>query len=248
MRVEGKVALISGAARGLGAAQARLLAQEGAKVAIGDIREADARRVQQEIVGAGGDALFVQLDVTREEDWRRAVAAVVGGFGKLSVLVNNAGVHHRAGIEEATEGDWDSVMAVNAKGTFLGTKTAVPAMRAAGGGSIVNISSTAGLVGGRISAAYGPSKAAVRLFTKTTALQYAKDGIRANSVHPGPAQTDMLASVYPGDELQERVSQVPLRRFATPLDIAYGVLFLASDESSYMTGSELVIDGGVTAQ
>ena len=249
MRLEGKVALISGGARGLGAAEARLMAAEGAKVAIGDLREDQGRRLAADIGEDGGDAVFVNLDVTSEADWTRAVQAVVDLFGKLNVLVNNAGIHNLKRIEEATQEEWDKVMEVNAKGVFLGTKAAIPAMRSAGGGAIVNISSTSGIVGSVISAAYNPSKAAVRLFTKSTALQHAKDGIRANSVHPGPAETDMLRSIYTTREaLHQRGLQLPLGRFGTPEDIAYGVLFLASDESSYMTGAELVIDGGMTAQ
>ena len=249
MRLEGKVALISGGARGLGAAEARLMASEGARVAIGDLREDQGQTLVREIGEDGGDTMFVRLDVTSEDDWTRGVKAVVDRFGKLNVLVNNAGIHNLKRIEEATQEDWDRVMEVNAKGVFLGTKAAIPAMRSAGGGAIVNISSTAGIVGSVISAAYNPSKAAVRLFTKSTALQHAKDGIRANSVHPGPAETDMLRSIYTTQEsLHERGLQLPLGRFGRPDDIAYGVLFLASDESSYMTGSELVIDGGMTAQ
>ena len=249
MRLEGKVALISGGARGLGAAEARLMASEGARVAIGDLREDQGQTLVREIGEDGGDTMFVRLDVTSEDDWTRAVKAVVDRFGKLNVLVNNAGIHNLKRIEEATQEDWDRVMEVNAKGVFLGTKAAIPAMRSAGGGAIVNISSTAGIVGSVISAAYNPSKAAVRLFTKSTALQHAKDGIRANSVHPGPAETDMLRSIYTTQEsLHERGLQLPLGRFGRSDDIAYGVLFLASDESSYMTGSELVIDGGMTAQ
>ena len=249
MRLEGKVALISGGARGLGAAEARLMASEGARVAIGDLREDQGQTLVREIGEHGGDAMFVRLDVTSEDNWTGAVQAVVDRFGKMNVLVNNAGIHNLKRIEEATQEDWDRVMEVNAKGVFLGTKAAIPAMRSAGGGAIVNISSTAGIVGSVISAAYNPSKAAVRLFTKSTALQHAKDGIRANSVHPGPAETDMLRSIYTTQEsLHERGLQLPLGRFGRPDDIAYGVLFLASDESSYMTGSELVIDGGMTAQ
>jgi NAD(P)-dependent dehydrogenase (short-subunit alcohol dehydrogenase family) len=249
LRLEGKACLISGGGKGLGAAQARLFAREGAKVAIGDILEDEGRRVVAEIVEVGGDALFVRLDVTDDSDWGSAVRAVVSAFGGLDVLVNNAGIYHRATVEETSVDDWDRVMAVNAKGVFLGTKAAIPAMRRSGGGAIVNLSSIAGLVGGPISTAYNASKGAVRLLTKATAVQYAEEGIRANSVHPGPTTTEMLRQILPTEELREaRIDITPLGRFGSPDDVAYGVLFLASDEASFVTGAELVIDGGATAQ
>ena len=249
-RLDGKVVLISGGARGQGAAEARMFAQEGAKVVIGDVLDAEGTSVAAEIAESGGDALFVHLDVTDEEDWRNAIAAAVSSFGKLDVLVNNAGIWRRGRVEDTTVEDWDTIMDVNAKGVFLGTKQAIPEMRKAGGGSIINISSTAGLVGGPRSSAYTASKGAVRLFTKATAIQYAKEGIRANSIHPGPIETAMIQQVWQGDEQnrEEAIARTPLGRIGTPEDIAYGALFLASDESSFMTGSELVIDGGSTAQ
>ncbi len=200
MRLEGKVALISGGARGMGAAEARLFAQEGAKVVIGDVLDAEGTRVAAEIAESGGDALFVHLDVTDEEDWRSAIGAAVSSFGKLDVLVNNAGIWRRGRVEDTTVEDWDTIMDVNAKGVFLGTKLAIPEMRKAGGGSIINISSTAGLVGSSRGSAYSASKGAVRLFTKATAIQYAKEGIRANSIHPGPIETAMIQQVWQGDE------------------------------------------------
>ena len=249
MRLEGKVAIISGGARGMGAVEARLFAREGASVCIADILEDEGRRLEAEIAEAGGHAIFVRLDVTNEDDWQHAVDSVVSSFGKLDVLVNNAGIYQMATVEETTVEGWDRVLDVNAKGVFLGIRASIPAMRDAGGGSIVNISSVAGLLGSRMSTAYNASKGAVRLLTKTTAIQYARDGIRANSVHPGPIDTDMLAQVYTGPEGREqRRSQIPLARIGTAEDVANGVLFLASDESSYMTGSELVIDGGWSAQ
>ena len=249
-RLDGKVAIISGGARGQGAAEARIFAREGAKVVIGDILDAEGTRVAAEISESGGDALYVHLDVTQEEDWRSAVEAAVSSFGKLDILVNNAGIWRRGRVEDTTVEDWDMIMDVNAKGVFLGTKLAIPEMRKAGGGSIINISSTAGLVGGPRSSAYTASKGAVRLFTKATAVQYAREGIRANSVHPGPIDTPMIQQVWQGEEQSREaaLARTPLGRIGTPEDIAYGVLFLASDESSFMTGSELVIDGGSTAQ
>ena len=251
-RMDGKVALISGGAQGMGAAEARIFAQEGAKVVIGDVRDAEGTSVAAEIAESGGDALFVHLDVTNEEGWRSAIEAAVTAFGKLDVLVNNAGIWRGGRVEETTVEDWDAVLDVNAKGVFLGTKLAIPEMRKAGGGSIINISSTAGLVGSSRNAAsaYTASKGAVRLFTKATAVQYANEGIRANSVHPGAVDTPMIQQVWRGGEQngEEATIRNPLGRIGTPEDVAYGVLFLASDESSFMTGSELVIDGGGTAQ
>ncbi len=249
MRLEGKVAMISGGARGMGAAEARLFAGQGAAVVIGDVLEEEGRRVEAEIVGTGGRALFVRLDVTSEADWTRAVAETVDRFGALNVLVNNAAILRTEAVLETTEEAWDSVMSVNAKGVFLGTKAVIPEMRRAGGGSIVNISSGAGITGSRQSAAYHASKGAVRIFTKAAAVQYAPENIRVNSVHPGPIDTDMLAmSNRNPARVTEPGREVPLGRPGRPEEVAYGVLYLASDESSYVTGSELVIDGGRTAQ
>ena len=249
MRLEGKVALISGGARGQGAAEARLFAEEGAKVVIGDILDEEGARVAAEIAEAGGDAFFVHLDVTSEEDWRRAIEGAVSSFGKLNVLVNNAGIWRRGRVEDTTAEEWDLVLDVNAKGVFLGTKLAIPEMRKARGGSIINISSTAGLVGSPRSTAYSASKGAVRLFTKATAVQYGKESIRANSIHPGPIDTPMGDQVWPdADSRTASIARTAIGRMGTPQDIAYGALYLASDESSFVTGSELVIDGGVTAQ
>ena len=250
MRLEGKVALISGGARGQGAAEAKLFAGEGAKVVFGDILDDLGKQVEAEIHEVGGEALYIHLDVTNAADWASAVEAAVSRYGRLDVLVNNAGITIRKNVEDTTEEDWDRIMAINAKGVFLGTKQAIPAMRESGGGSIVNISSTAGLVGSPYSgASYAATKGAVRLFTKATAIQYAKEGIRCNSVHPGlletPMTQDMLADAA---HREERTRRIPLGRVGTAEDIAYGVLYLASDESSFVTGSELVIDGGATAQ
>jgi NAD(P)-dependent dehydrogenase (short-subunit alcohol dehydrogenase family) len=248
--MDGKVALISGGARGQGAAEARLFAQEGAKVVIGDLLDVDGMRVAAEIAELGGEAVYVHLDVTREEDWQSAVQAAVSAFGKLDVLVNNAGIWRRGRVEDTTVEDWDAVQNVNSKGVFLGAKAAIPEMRKAGGGSVINISSTAGLVGGPRSTAYTASKGAVRLFTKAAAIQYAGEGIRSNSIHPGPIDTEMIQQVWQGEDnsREESIARTPLGRVGTVDDIAYGALFLASDESSFMTGSELVIDGGSTAQ
>jgi len=249
MRLENKVALISGGARGMGAVEAKLFAEEGAKVIIGDILEEEGRKVEAEINEAGGECVFVSLDVSSEEAWQNAVNEAVSRYGKLDILVNNAGIYRAHNVEETTSDEWDQVMDINAKGVFLGTKHAIPAMRDAGGGSIVNISSVAGLVGSRATSAYNASKGAVRLLTKSTAIQYASDGIRANSVHPGTIETPMTEGFLADPSMrQDRMDRTPIGRLGKPEDVAYGALFLASDEASFMTGSELVIDGGRTAE
>ena len=250
-KLDGKVALISGGARGQGAAEAKTFAMEGAKVVFGDILDEAGGQVEADIRAAGGEAVYVHLDVTSEADWSRAVQEAVNRFGKLNILVNNAGIIiPRVPIEERTADEWDRVMAVNAKGVFLGTKHAIPAMRRAGGGSIVNISSVAG-IGQSLhqEPAYAASKGAVRIFTKVTASQHAKDRIRCNSVHPGPIDTEMLRIAMPDPQvLDQRLGRVPLGRMGMVEEIVAGVLFLASDDASYMTGAELVIDGGALAQ
>jgi cyclopentanol dehydrogenase len=218
-------------------------------VVIGDVLEEEGRETAAQIAEAGGRVLFVPVDVTSEDDWRRAVQATVGTYDKLDVLVNNAGISSRTNVEETPEDLWDRVMAVNAKGVFLGTKLAIPEMRKAGGGSIINISSIYGIVGSDTSISYHASKGAVRIFTKATAIQYAGDGIRVNSVHPGFVDSPMTERYHalPGVRAA-RLAGTPIGRLGTPEDIAAGILYLASDESSFVTGSELVIDGGWTAQ
>jgi len=250
MRLEGKVALISGGARGMGAEAGRLFAKEGAKVVLGDVLETEGKTTVEEIRAAGGEATFVRLDVTSESDWAAAVTEAERWYGKLDVLVNNAGIGGGNRIEDTTLADWERIMAVNSTGVFLGTRAVIPAMRRAGGGSIVNISSQLGLVGtDNSSPQYQASKGAVRLLTKATAIQYAKDGIRANSVHPGPIVTAMTERRRADPETYRlTVSRIPLGRYGQPVEVALGVLYLASDEASFVTGSELVIDGGWTAQ
>ena len=248
-RLEGKVALISGGARGQGAVEARMFAEEGASVVIGDILDDQGRQTEAELQELGYNVTYVHLDVTSESDWEAAVQSAVDTYGKLDVLLNNAGILIRKNIEETTEDDWDRIFAVNAKGVFLGTKAAIPAMRNSGGGSIINISSTAGLVGSpNGSASYTATKGAVRLFTKSTAIQHAREGIRCNSIHPGPIETDMIADTLNDPaNMALRMQRLPLGRVGKPSEIAYGAIYLASDESSFVTGSELVIDGGTTA-
>ena len=249
MRLQGKVAIITGGARGQGEAEARMFAREGAKVVFGDVLDDDGRRVEAEIAAAGGEAVYVRLDVTDEDSWREAVGTAVSRFGKVDILVNNAGIASWNAGDDASVEEWDRLMEVNAKGVFLGTRAVIPAMRAAGGGSIINISSISGMVGQtNIHPGYNASKGAVRILTKSTAVQHAAEGIRCNSIHPGPVKTPMTERSWSNPEwLQATERRTPLGRYAEPDEIAYGVLFLASDESSFMTGSEMVIDGGMTA-
>ncbi len=249
MRLEDKVAFISGGARGMGAAIAKLFAREGAKVVIGDVLEEEGRKTEAEINETVGECLFVRLDVTSEAEWQQAVASTVAHFGKLDVLVNNAGTYRTGLVEEITSEQWDQDLDTNAKGAFLGTKHAIPEMRKAGGGSMINIASVAALVGSmEASCTYTMSKAAIRLLTKSTAVQYGREGIRANSIHPGSTETMMNAYLMEDEEYrQEMFNMIPLGRQGQPEEVAYGALYLASDESSFVTGSDLVIDGGLTA-
>ncbi|HIM38255.1 MAG TPA: glucose 1-dehydrogenase [Dehalococcoidia bacterium] len=248
MRLENKVAFISGGGRGMGEVMAKLFAQEGASVVIGDVLEDEGKQVEAAINETGGNCLFVRLDVTDESQWQQGVAATVARFGKLDILINNAGIYRTNKIENTSAEEWDQVLAINGKGVFLGTKAAIPEMRKAGGGSIINLSSVAGLVGSADSGAYNASKGAVRLLTKSTSIQYAKEGIRANSIHPGTIDTPMTADLLSGEGRRDRINRTPLRRLGRADDVAYGALYLASDEASFVTGSELVIDGGRTAE
>ena len=254
MRLEGKVALITGGARGMGAAEAKLFSREGAKVVIADILEDEGRQTEAETNETGGDAIFIKLDVSQQSDWDAAIERTVEQFSKLDVIVNNAGIASGFTIEETTVEHWDQIMDVNAKGVFLGTKASIAQMLSQGrGGSIINISSVSGMIGQKgVSAAYNASKGAVRIFTKSAAVQYASDGIRVNSIHPGGTVTPMTQQVWQGSEIDDDgfvlAPEIPLGRAAKPEEIAYGALYLASDDSSYVTGAELVIDGGVTAQ
>ena len=212
--------------------------------------EAEGKQTEAEINEAGGECLFVNLNVASEDSWAEAITATVARFGKLDVMVNNAGVVSRGVLEDTTVDEWDRVMDINAKGVFLGTKAAIPEMRKVGGGSIINISSMSGMVGqSYIQPVYNASKGAVRIFTKSAAVQYARENIRVNSVHPGPIDTPMAGERLNDPQLQREADErSPLGRTAHPIEVAYGVLYLASDESSFVTGAELVIDGGATAQ
>ena len=249
MRLAGKVALITGGASGMGQSEATLFAREGARIAVADVLGAQGRDVADSIVKAGGQARFVELDVTSEAAWQYAVASTVKAFGKLDVLVNNAGISGSFDPDTMSTTAWDTLMSVNAKGVFLGMKHAIPAMQAAGGGAIVNISSISGFVGqDKLHMAYNASKGAVRIMTKSAAVQYAKDGIRVNSVHPGimpPMRTSKMSADPAWREKSLRA--VPMKREGRVEEVAYAVLFLASDEASYITGTELVVDGGYLA-
>ncbi len=253
-RLKGKVALISGAARGQGACEARLFVDEGAQVVMGDVLDEEGRRVADEINQKAGArrAVYVHLDVSSFSQWEQAVATAESAFGGLHVLVNNAGVSSRqpgSGIrvEDTTEEAWQRIIDVNAKGVWLGMKAAIPALRRAGGGSIINISSISGMLGLPGGMAYNSSKGAVRIVTKNAALDYAREKIRVNSVHPGFIDTPMTADL-PAERKSAMVDATPVGRPGTSEDIAHGVLYLASDEASFVTGAELVIDGGYTAR
>ena len=254
-RVEGKVAIVTGGALGIGRAICLLLAKEGAKVAVTDVLDKEGKEVVDEIKAAGGIAEYWHLDVAKEEEVKKVFADVAREFGKIDVLVNNAGI---SGVnkptDEVTEEEWDKVMNVNVKGVFFCSKHAIPYMQKAGGGSIINLSSIYGLVGAPDVPPYHASKGAIRLMSKTDALIYAKDNIRVNSVHPGYIWTPMVenhlksSGIDPEEGRKQLASLHPIGHVGEPIDIAYGVVYLASDESKFVTGSELVIDGGYTAQ
>jgi len=245
VRLENKVALISGAASGMGESAARLFAREGAKVVVADILEAEGKAVAKQIVSDGGDAIFVALDVTSEAQWQAAINETVSRYARLDILVNNAGLS--GAVPDRMDVDYfDKLMAVNARGNFLGMKTAISQMQKAGGGSIVNLSSISGIIGQEfVHMGYNGAKGAIRLMTKSAAVQYAQDGIRVNSVHPG-LMPPMRSSVSAADpKLREKVIEtIPMRRAGRAEEAAYAILFLASDEASYITGAELVVDGG----
>lgn len=263
--LEGKVALISGAARGIGAQTARRMAEAGAKVVIGDVLEARAKETAAEISAAGGEALFVALDVTQEAAWSGAVAAATETYGGLDILVNNAGIFLGREFQDVTDEDWDRIVAINLKGVYLGTKLCAPALRERAktsqhGSAIVNLASVAGLVVSQLDPVYSMTKGGVTLFTKSTALAFGRAGdrIRVNSIHPGVIETDMGEQTFVSraaqlgtndvDQARERsVAFHPIGRHGTADDIALGIVFLASDDAGFMTGSALVVDGGMTA-
>ena len=246
-RVAGKVVLVTGAGSGIGRATATLLAEEGATVIATDVNQAGGQETVRKI---GAKARFVAHDTSKETDWQRVIDDILAREGRLDGLVNNAGISgpFPSTFETETVEQWQRILSVNVQGVFLGCKHAVPALRKAGGGSIVNVSSLAAFLGTPKLAAYGASKGAVRQFTKSVAIDCAKHRIRCNSVHPGIIQTPMGDTVMPDEKARERsLRSVPLRVLGEPRDIAYGILYLVSDESRFVTGSELVIDGGMNA-
>lgn len=248
-RLENKVAIITGAAGGMGKADALLFAKEGAKIVLTDIQEDKIKQVAEEIVQSGGEAIGLAHNVTSEEDWKRVVDQAVATFGKVDILVNNAGISSATPFLETDVELWNKVMNINLTSVFLGQKEVIPHMIQQGGGSIVNISSIAGLTGGSGTGPYTASKGAVRMLTKATAVDYAKHNIRANSVHPGFIRTPMTTDMMNDEKMKAWfLSMSPLPRLGEAEDIAKGVLFLASDESSYITGIELPIDGGYSAK
>ena len=250
MRLENKVALITGGASGMGASMARIFAREGAKVAVADMLEEEGQQVAAEITQANGAAIFHKLDVTSEAEWREAIDATLAAFGRLDILVNDAGISGSA-VEDLFDTEaWDRLMTVNATGTFLGMKLAIPIMKEAGGGSIVNISSISGVTGQRgIHVGYNASKGAVRTLTKSAAVQYGRDNIRVNSVHPGlmPPMRTSGRTADPALRAKWIETSVPMGRAGRVEEVANAVLFLASDEASYITGVELYVDGGFLA-
>lgn len=249
-RVKGKAAIVTGAAGGMGAAFCQLLASEGARVAATDIDEKGGTETASRIQQEGGEAIFIKHDVTSEKDWAAVMEKTLAEYGRLDILVNNAGIMYQKEIKDTTLEEWHKMLGVNLDSVFLGTKYAVEPMRKSGGGSIVNISSIAGIIGtADDTAQYIAAKGGVRAFTKAAAIEFSKRAhdynIRVNSVHPGPTKTSMIKNMP--EEVKNYIIKLPvLQRFADPVEIANGVLFLASDESSYITGAELVIDGGWT--
>lgn len=248
-RLANKVAIITGAAGGMGKADALLFAKEGAKVAITDLQEDKIKEVVAEIQASGGEAIGFKQNVASEEDWIRVVDETVKKFGKIDILVNNAGISNATPFMDMTVEGWEKTMSINVTSIFLGQKYVIPHMIEAGGGSIINISSIAGLTGGSGAGPYTASKGAVRMLTKATAVDFAKHNIRCNSIHPGFIETPMSIDLFKDEKMTQWFqSMTPLPRLGKAEDIANGVLFLASDESSFITGIELPIDGGYYAK
>lgn len=245
-RLSGKVAIITGAALGMGAAEAKLFAKEGAKVVATDIKDDVLQEVINEIKASGGEAIGLKHNVVSEDEWKNVIQTAVDAYGKVDILVNNAGIASPKTMAQMEMAEWNKVMDINLNGCVLGMKNVIPEMQKAGGGSLINISSIGGIVGMAGSSPYTAAKGALRALSKSAAVEYGKDKIRVNSVHPGIIETPMTADSF-NDALPFYKTFTQLPYFGQPEDVAYGVLFLASDESRFMTGAELVIDGGWTA-
>ncbi|MCI1553410.1 MAG: glucose 1-dehydrogenase [Levilactobacillus sp.] len=242
-KLDGKVAIITGAAQGMGAAHAKLFVKEGAKVVITDVKEAEGTQLAQEL---GDAAIFIQHDVSSAADWQKVVDQTKATFGRIDILVNNAGITFAKGLQDISEEDYIKIFKINQLGTFLGVKTVAKEMVAQHAGSIVNISSLNGLVGGAVG--YTDTKFAVRGMTKAAALELAPSGVRVNSVHPGVIETPMISQPGTEEAVKQFAKAIPLRRIAKPEEVSKLVLFVASDDASYATGSEFVVDGGMSAQ
>jgi len=244
--LKGKVALITGAASGIGEGHVKVFAKAGAKVVAADIQEEKGRAVVDAVNAAGGDARFIRLDVTSMPEWKAAVAFTVATYGQLTTLVNNAGIYHPGGVEEETEEGWSRMVAINQTSVWLGMKAAMPELVKTGNAAIVNISSLYGLIGSPGSMSYHATKGAVRMMSKSAALEYVKRGVRVNSIHPGQIRTPILGNLTPELDAQIKAA-IPMGDMGLPEDIANGSLYLCSDLSRYVTGIEMPIDGGWSA-
>lgn len=245
-RLEGKVAIVSGGASGIGAAHVRVFAREGAKVIAGDLQDELGEKVCADVRATGGEATYAHLDVTDAGSWQKAVDLAVERYGGLTTLINNAGIFHAGGVETETEEGWAKMIAVNQTGVFLGMRIAMPELKQSGNASIVNISSLYGLIGSPGNITYHATKGAVRIMSKSAALEYVKEGVRVNSVHPGQIKTPILANLTPEQDAAIKAA-IPMARMGEPEDIAHGSLYLCSDEAKYVTGIELPIDAGWSA-
>ena len=246
MRLEGKIALVTGAAHGIGKSTAKMFAREGAKIMVTDLSEEGAKAVAKDISEAGGTAISAHLDVTDQASWAAALAACVAQFGALTTLVNNAGAYHPGGIEAEDMEGWNALIAINQTSQFIGMKTCVPELLKCGDATITNLSSLFGLVGSPNAISYHASKAAVRHMTKAAALEFARKGIRVNAILPGQIQTQMFASITP-EQAKAIAEATPMGRVGEPDDIAYGITYLSSNEAKFVTGLDLIIDGGWAA-
>jgi NAD(P)-dependent dehydrogenase (short-subunit alcohol dehydrogenase family) len=243
-RLEGKVAIITGAASGIGKAHAEIFAREGAKVVVTDINDAGGEEVVQCIKAAGGDAIYLHQDVSSESEWKTVVDKTVEHFGSLTTLVNNAGYNEMRGVEDETLAGWEGMIAVDQTGVWLGMKAAMPHLKASGNGAIVNISSVFGLMGSGTCIAFHAAKGGVRVMSKAAAIDYADQGVRVNSIYPGMTDTPALDGMPPDERAAVRTS-IPMKRIGRPEEVAYAGLFLCSDEASYITGAEIVVDGAL---